>query len=63
MSWNNNVTLMRYGDKFRYHRRICQQNLNKEAAKRYHSVILQKVHETLDGLLKSPEKFEEHNKM
>ena len=35
----------------------------KEALTNYQGVILQKVHAMLDGLLKSPEKFESHNKM
>ena len=63
MSWDHNIALMRYGAVWQYHRKICQQNFRKEAVKNYHSIILQKVHAMLDGLLKSPEKFEHHNKM
>jgi len=63
MHWDTNVALMPYGETFRYHRKICQQNLRQEAAKNYRTIILQKVHNMLDGLLKSPEKFQEHGKM
>ena len=63
MNWDHNITLMEYGERWRYRRKICQQNFHKEAVKNYHTIILQKVHEMLNGLLKSPEKFEEHNKM
>jgi cytochrome P450 len=63
MSMEHNVTLMRYGEEFRYHRKIFQEMFRKDAVKNYHSVMLQKVHAMLYGLLKSPEKFEEHNKM
>ena len=40
-----------------------QQIFRKDAVKDYHSIMLQKVHTMLYGLLKSPEKFQEHNKM
>ena len=63
MNWGHNIGLLRYGDKLRYHRKICQQNFGKEAVKHYHSVMLQKVHALLDGLLGSPERFEQHSKM
>jgi len=60
---DHNVTLMRYGGEFRYHRKIFQEIFRKAAVKDYHSVMLQKVHAMLNGLLKSLEKFQEHNKM
>jgi hypothetical protein len=59
----HNLTLMRYGENFRYHRKMFQEMFRKDAIKNYHSVMLEKVHAMLYGLLKSPEKFEEHNKM
>jgi len=59
----HNVGFMRYGGKWRYHRRICQEIFRKKAVKDYHSIMLHKVHTMLYGLLKSPEKFQEHNKM
>ena len=63
MSWDHNIALMRYGEGWRYHRKMCQQMFRKEALKDYQGVIMQKVHAMLDGLLKSPEKFDYHNKM
>ena len=63
MSWDHNVALMRYGEEWRYCRRICQEHFRKEAVKNYHSVISQKVHAMLDGLLQNPKDFEYHNKM
>jgi cytochrome P450 len=59
----HNIGFMRYGEEWRYHRKICQEIFRKKAVKDYHSIILQKVHAMLYGLLKSPEKFQEHNKM
>ena len=59
----HNLTLMRYGGEFRYHRKIFQEIFRKDVVKNYHSVMLQKVHRMLYGLLKNPEKFEEHSKM
>jgi len=62
MGWHHILGFMRYGEEWRYRRRICHQFVHKEEVKNYHSVILQKVHIMLDGLLKSPEKFESHYK-
>ena len=63
MSYDRNVGLMRYGAGWQYRRKICQQIFHKGAIKNYHGIVLQKIHAMLDGLLKSPEKFEYHNKM
>ena len=54
---------MPYGEEWRYHRKICHQIVHKAVVKDYHSIMLQKVHIMLDGLLKSPEEFERHYKM
>ena len=63
MSWDHNIALMRYGEGWRYCRKICQEHFRKNAVKNYHNVISQKVHAMLDGLLQSPKKFEYHNRM
>jgi cytochrome P450 len=63
ISWDHNIAMMRYGELWRYHRKICMQHFNKEAVNNYHGIMLQKVHEMLGGLLKSPKKFKQHNKM
>jgi len=63
MSWDHNFGLMRYGEGWRYRRKICQEHFRKEAVKNYHNVISQKVHAMLDGLLQNPKEFGHHNKM
>ena len=60
MGWDRNLAPMRYGEAWRYRRK---EYFSKEAVKNYHGVISQKVHAMLDGLLKLPEKFEDHNRM
>ena len=59
----HNVGFMPYGGEWQYHRKIMQQFFRKDVVNDYHSILLQKVHTMLYGLLKSPEKFQEHNKM
>ncbi|KAF8183439.1 cytochrome P450 [Pholiota molesta] len=62
MGWDHNIGLLQYGDKWRVHRKICQQNFNARAAVDYQPIIKSKVSQLLQGLLASPERFEEHNK-
>lgn len=62
MGWDRNIGLNQYGDKWRIHRKICQQNFNQRAAAVYHPIIKSKVQELLQGLLRNPENFEEHTK-
>ncbi|KAF8973005.1 cytochrome P450 [Flammula alnicola] len=57
------VPLLRYGETWRLHRKIMQQNFNYEAAKQYRPITVRKVYKMLGGLLESPEKFQYHNKM
>jgi cytochrome P450 len=63
MGWDHNVALMRYGEGWLHRRKIAHQIFRKEAVKNYHNVLLEKVHSMLDGLLKNPEKFDQHNRM
>lgn len=63
MGWNYNISLLRYGESWRYHRKICQQKFKPESLGSYHPVQTRKVHAMLQGLLASPDKFEYHNKM
>ena len=62
MGRDHEFPTMRYGEEWRYHRKICHQFVHKGVVKNHHGVMLQKVHIMLDGLLKSPEKFERHYK-
>lgn len=63
MGWDHNIALMRYGESWFYRRKIAHQNFRKEAVKNYHNVLLEKVYCMLDGLLKNPEQFDQHNRM
>ena len=63
MGWDHNIALMRYGEGWFYRRKIAHQNFRKEAVKNYHNVLLEKVHCMLDGLLKNPEQFDQHNRV
>ena len=63
MGWDHNVALMRYGEIWQHRRKVAYQNFRKEAVKGYYNVLLEKVHSMLDGLLESPEKFDQHNRM
>ncbi|KAF8957568.1 cytochrome P450 [Flammula alnicola] len=63
IGWEWNVALIRYGEDWRMHRKICQQNFRQEAAPKYNQVQLKKMNSFLQGLIESPEKFEDHIKM
>ncbi|PPR07073.1 hypothetical protein CVT24_010974 [Panaeolus cyanescens] len=58
-----NFGFLPYGDSWRFHRRIAQQILRADAVHQLHPIQTQKVHEHLLGLLQTPERFEDHNKM
>ncbi len=60
MGWERNIGLMRYGDSWRQHRKLCQQNFHPNAAKRYHPVQLDRVHGFLRSMLHEPEKVFDH---
>ncbi|KDR69746.1 hypothetical protein GALMADRAFT_160252 [Galerina marginata CBS 339.88] len=63
MGWEFNVGLLPYGELWRFHRKICQQNFSRKVAPKYHAVELEKVHQMLRNLLNTPENFDDHNKM
>ncbi|KDR82225.1 hypothetical protein GALMADRAFT_58980 [Galerina marginata CBS 339.88] len=63
MGWGYNIALYGYGDKWRFHRKICQQNFRPEAARRYQPLQMKMVHTMLRNLLDSPANFDDHNKM
>ncbi|KAH9478443.1 Cytochrome P450 monooxygenase [Psilocybe cubensis] len=62
MGWEYNFAMLRYGDEWREHRKITNQNFNPQAAKQYQSLQLEKVGQLLQGLLDSPKDFLEHGK-
>ena len=51
---------MPYGDQWRQHRKICQQNFNADAAKRYYPIQSGQVEMFLKHLLREPEKAFDH---
>ncbi|KAF8876786.1 cytochrome P450 [Gymnopilus junonius] len=63
MGWDSNIGLMDYDEKWKYHRKICQQTFHRKAATFYHPIQTRKVHEFLGNLLIRPDKFQEHCKM
>jgi cytochrome P450 len=60
MGWNQNVAVMRYGDGWRQHRKLCQQNFDAEVSKQYHPIQLTRVHRFLCNVLDSPENVFDH---
>lgn len=61
MGWEYNVALLSYGDEWRQHRRICQQNFNPQASRKYESIQMAKTHQFLQALLETPKDYETHN--
>lgn len=62
MGWDRNIGLNQYGDTWRVHRKICQQNFNQRAAVGYQPLIKSQVQVLLQGLLTSPDRLDEHTK-
>jgi len=64
MGWQYNIAMLAYGKLWRYHRRLMQQSFRQESVERtYYSVIEEKVHNMLTGLLERPDDLARHNKM
>ncbi|KAH9475493.1 Cytochrome P450 monooxygenase COX2 [Psilocybe cubensis] len=63
MGWEFNVALLPYGDEWRQHRRVCQQNFNPQTARKYESLQMEKVRGFLQSLIETPEQFDAHNKV
>ncbi|KAH7920202.1 cytochrome P450 [Leucogyrophana mollusca] len=55
-----NSVLLRYGPGWRHHRRLIHQAVRPDAALEYRPVQLQKAHELLLNLIRSPENYLEH---
>ncbi|KAG6906361.1 hypothetical protein DXG01_014315 [Tephrocybe rancida] len=61
MGWDFNSGLIRYGDKWRRHRRLYQQNFNKATVRlTQEPTQTVKVHECLNRLLVAPDDFIAH---
>ncbi|PPQ87679.1 hypothetical protein CVT25_011446 [Psilocybe cyanescens] len=63
MGWQHNFGFFKYGEEWRQHRRISQQNFNLKASQKYYPIQVKKVHQLLRALHDTPEDFDNHNKM
>ena len=63
IGWRGNVPFMRYDHIWRLHKKVCQQNLRQEAEYQYNPILLDKMRLFLRNLLKTPDEFEQHNKL
>ena len=61
LGWEYNIGLLRYGDVWRQHRKMCWQNFHNNAARKYHPMQQDRVHLFLRSVLQEPEKIFEHN--
>ncbi|KAF9463358.1 cytochrome P450 [Collybia nuda] len=60
MGWKSASTHVRYGPRFRKHRRFIQQTFNQRASATFHPLQEQETIVLLDGLLQSPAAFVQH---
>ena len=54
---------MEYGHYWRLHKKVCQQNLRREAEHQYNPILIAKIKIFLQNLLDTPDDFERHNKL
>ncbi|KAL0952779.1 hypothetical protein HGRIS_007003 [Hohenbuehelia grisea] len=57
MGWQNASTHMRYGPRFRKHRRFAQQTFNQQAIRHFRSLQHQELGILLNGMVDTPEAF------
>ncbi|KAF7346363.1 Cytochrome p450 [Mycena sanguinolenta] len=62
MGWDSNIGFMPVGDRWRKHRRMLQQHFRRDMSRNYQNMQMKKIHQLLQGLLSSPQKFREHIK-
>ncbi|KAJ7281442.1 cytochrome P450 [Mycena rebaudengoi] len=60
MGWDFALGLMRYGEKWRAHRRMFHNSFNQGAAQNFHPKELVVAHRVLQRLVQDPEHFMEH---
>lgn len=61
IGWEYNVGLLRYGEVWRQHRKLCWQNFQSGAANQYHLIQIERVHGFLRNVLHEPEQLFDHN--
>ncbi|KAJ7146878.1 cytochrome P450 [Mycena epipterygia] len=60
MEWTFNLGLMKYGDKWRSHRRLFSQGFNVTNSQNFHAKELAATHGLLRRLIHTPEAFRDH---
>ncbi|KAJ7152093.1 cytochrome P450 [Mycena filopes] len=60
MGWDFIVAMMKYGDKWRAHRRLFNQGFNPKASLKYRPMHLSATHDLLRRFLREPEDFMAH---
>ncbi|KAJ7189270.1 cytochrome P450 [Mycena filopes] len=63
VGWNFNFALMRYGDKWRAHRRLFNQKFNQTGSVKFRPKEMIVTHTLLSRLLRTPDDFEHHLKL
>ncbi|PPQ86493.1 hypothetical protein CVT25_008275 [Psilocybe cyanescens] len=63
MGWQYNSGFLKYGEEWRQHRKISQQNFNLKASQKYYPIQVKRVHQLLRALHDTPEDFDIHNEM
>lgn len=62
MGWDFNAGLKPYGDEWRRHRRIFQQQFKKDVSVSYEPIQTRKIHDMLRNILDTPDDFIMHYK-
>ncbi|EEB95578.1 hypothetical protein MPER_05431 [Moniliophthora perniciosa FA553] len=62
IGWDYNMSTFHYEERWRRHRKVCQQNFGPEASKAYYPILTRKVHELMSELLSSSDDFGMHSK-
>uniref|UniRef100_A0A0W0FD55 Cytochrome P450 n=1 Tax=Moniliophthora roreri TaxID=221103 RepID=A0A0W0FD55_MONRR len=62
IGWDYNMSTFHYEERWRRHRKVCQQNFGPEAVKAYYPILTCKVHELMSELFSSPDDFETHSR-
>lgn len=61
LGWEYNIGLLRYGDVWRKHRKMCWQNFHDNAARKYRPTQRDRIHLFLRSVLQEPERVFEHH--
>ena len=63
VGWDGLMSLMPMGNEWLQHRRLAQKFFRQNVIAQYYPIQLRKVRRMLHGLLDTPERFNDHNKM